>query len=68
MKNKRRKLKPCPFCGGGVHEHEDEYGGSWIEHNKKHKDGGLDDCILTKCQIDTSSRVMIGAWNRRTNV
>ena len=63
-----KELKPCPFCGGEVIEYTDEYGGSWIEHKKKHKDGGLDDCILTSYQINTSSRAMIGEWNNRKEI
>lgn len=64
--DKKVKLLPCPFCGGVVEEHFDNCGGSCIEHKKKHRDGRIDDCILTSVQLNNSSRFMIGEWNRRT--
>ena len=57
------KILPCPFCDGEVEEFIDEYGGAWVEHKVKHKDGGKDPCILTGVQLTTTSSFI--DWNTR---
>lgn len=58
------ELDGCPFCGGEVIEKHDADGGSWIEHIEAVKDGGVQRCILTDVQLNTSSRNLFG-WNNR---
>lgn len=52
----------CPFCNGSVTEHQDDCGGSWIEHDEKHIMGSMQKCVLTDIQINTSSRTH-NDWN-----
>ena len=60
----RIELKPCPFCNGEVEYHEDEMGGSWVEHKIKYKNGQKNDCILTDSQVAFSAKAGM-TWNTR---
>lgn len=59
-----KELKPCPFCGGEVEYHQDDYGGEWVEHKIKHIYGSKDPCILTGHAVDYSAIYGI-TWNTR---
>ena len=63
---KMPELKPCPFCGGEMEQFNDDYGGAWIEHKEKHKNGGIQKCVLTGVELDISSQVYHD-WNTRTH-
>lgn len=56
----------CPFCGDEVEEIQDDCGGACIEHKSKHRNGGIQKCVLTDTQINTSSKTYI-EWNDRVN-